>query len=116
MACIQSFHHLSHSYVVYKPAQTGKLNYSTTELSCISEHMTCTVHAGLGVGVACGAASGADKNIHKCPLVKSVYDGEREGAMTEGLFKWWWVREKRRREKMRRQRGVEKEIDGLGEE
>lgn len=66
-------------------------------------HIVCKVHAGLGVGMASGSPSGADKNIHKSPQAKSVYDGEREGN-GEGLFNWWWIAEEQREERMRGKR------------
>lgn len=37
------------------------------------------LRTGLGAGVASGSPSAADKNIHKCPQAKSVYDGGRVG-------------------------------------
>lgn len=63
-------------------------------------HIACTVHAGLGVSKASGSPSGTDRNIHKCPQAKSVYDGAREDNR-KGLFNWWWVGKKQRQDKMR---------------
>lgn len=58
------------------------------------------MHTGLGVGMAAGSESGAEKHVHKCPQAKCIYNGKREGN-SEGLFNWWWVGEKQRQEKKR---------------
>lgn len=64
-------------------------------------HIMCTVHTGLGVGMASGSPSGAEKKKHtQMPSGQICLWWETEGKR-EGLFNWWWAGEKQRQKKMR---------------
>ncbi len=75
--------YVSLSIMSFTALQTGscwqfKIFPSPKNVMHKCSHMVCKVHAGLGVGIASGFPSAADKNIHKSPQARSVYDGERE--------------------------------------
>lgn len=70
--------------------------------AAVIRHIMCTLHTGLGVGMASGSPSGAEKKKKhtQMPSGQICLWWETEGKR-EGLFNWWWAGEKQRQKKMR---------------